>query len=135
MSREHFTHCHCPCKGPLPADAMAGQMYIDRNHAQRAYRERVKDAAAAVGLTVAPSFRAIAASTPTRGHNGDAEKRPNGARRARSGIQVSYPKAVAATTAALVEFGVKPWQAPLVAERALADALSARQRERLEARR
>jgi hypothetical protein len=130
-----FTTCQCGCRRPLQPDQIGNAMYLSGAHAQRAYRKRVKAEAKAAGLEVAPSLRAVRAMGSPRGHNGDPQTGANGRRRARSGLQVSYRKAVEAAADVLVTFGVSSWAAPVAAENAMRTALSPAQRERLEARR
>ena len=80
-----------------------------------------------VGLPASPSLRAARVSRPTGSRNGDAETAGNGPQRRRSGLQVSYRKAVEVVTA---ELGVSRLQV----EMALEQALPAKQRQTLEQR-
>lgn len=86
--------CGCGCGASLVGRS-ARAKYVDRNHAQAAYRQRVKREMERVGLPALPSLRAAGVSRPTIDHNGDAENvQKRAVRRKPSGAQVSYFKAI-----------------------------------------
>jgi hypothetical protein len=124
--------CACPCKQSLEGRRESVR-YIDHTHAQRAYRVRLKESLRSAGLPSSLSLDLVKTTTSTQNHNGDGY-RPVSARR--SGLQVSFPKAVEVVTALLtsaeVHYGVGDPR--MLAERALQRALSDRQRAELHAR-
>lgn len=123
--------CACGCD----EEVGVGMKYKNGAHRQRAYRRRVKAEMERVGLPPLPSLRAAGVSRPTNGRNGDAPVARKGAQRSRSGLQVSYHKAVEHVADSLeVVIGPRA-TAVRVAEHTLAKALSPRQRARLEQQR
>lgn len=89
--------CACPCWQPLPAHAHGRQRYIDPNHKNRAYRERVKARMKAAGLPAAPSLKAADAARTPGNRLGDAEKRRQAPQKRRKpDARVSLRAAVAA---------------------------------------
>jgi hypothetical protein len=91
--------CRCGC-----GDRVEGFMEYRPAHRQRAYRRRVKAEMERAGLPASPSLRAAGVSRGTTARNGDAPAVRNGALRprSRSGLQVSYRKAVEAACRAIV---------------------------------
>lgn len=116
-------YCGCGCGDAV----LDGRTYLSATHRQRAYRRRVREEMVRVGLPASPSLRAARVSRPTGSRNGDAQTARNGSQRRRSGLQVSYFKAVEVLTA---EVGASRLQIEL----ALEQALPARQRQILEQR-
>jgi hypothetical protein len=70
--------CACPCNKPLPADAHARRCYLNERHRDRAYRDRLGEAAEAAGVSVRLSLGKLAASGSTGERRTDAK---NGGRR------------------------------------------------------
>ena len=119
-------YCECGC-GRSVAGWRDGTRFASAACRQRHYRKRVKAEMERVGLPASPSLRAAGVSHPARARNGDAESAPNTPQRARSGLQVSYRKAVEVLHA---ELGASKLSIELALER----ALPARQRATLEDR-
>ena len=71
-------------------------MYVDHRHAQRAYRERLKERLGAEGLPTTLTLETLRAMHPARTSNGDAPARPATTRSGgkRSGRQLSYRRTV-----------------------------------------
>lgn len=93
---------------------------------KRAYRARVKRAAEAVGLRVAPSLAAVRAIDATSQRDGHAETPRKPRKRGREQVRVGYRKAEAELLAAL------PKPEANVAVAALRCALTPKQLEHLE---
>lgn len=124
--------CGCGC-GKSLAGRRRTVLYVDHNHAQRAYRKRVAEALRAQGLPERLSLRSAQTANPTKNRNGDGPRPANvrqASRKRPSGLQVSYVKAHE-------ELHDRLWQFPgaerLIKE-ALRAALSDRQRQRLDER-
>jgi hypothetical protein len=100
---------------------------------KRAYREKVKRAAKAAGVEVAPSLRAIRATRGASGHDGHAGTKPRHAQKRRPEVRLSYRKAVEAL---VEEFTPKPPEGLAIPESffevALLRALSPRARAQVE---
>jgi hypothetical protein len=102
---------------------------------QRAYEAKVKAEAEAVGLRVAPSLKAVRASTRTTQRQADAQNATAAPRKRRTELRVSFRKAVevVAENAALMPMVTRA-QATRSAEQILARALTPRQLEALRER-
>jgi hypothetical protein len=123
--REGFCACGC-------GEAVNGRKFVSGAHRQRAYRARVKAEMERVGLPASPSLRAAGMSRPTPPRNGDAENAGKQPQRGRSGMQVSFPKAVAILEDFFDDSGYA--YTHRLAVKLLAAALSDRQREQLRER-
>jgi hypothetical protein len=122
--------CACPCQEPL-VGRRESVKYIDHTHAQRAYRARLKESLVSAGLPASLSLNLVKTTTSTQNHNGDGYRAVSARR---SGLQVSYRKAVLALALNYQREG-KPWLHTMAkAERVLQEALSDRQRAQLHAR-
>jgi hypothetical protein len=88
--------CACGCKRP----AQRGSKYHDYERCrQRAYRGRVKAAAAAAGLPASISMETVEAATHPTPRNGDARARRNRPQKRRqTDLRISYRKAIDAVT-------------------------------------
>lgn len=123
--------CACPRREPM--DGMPEQVkyrFGDRCRT-RAYRDKLKREAEAAGVVVAPSLRAIRASTGTEGRDGHAENGGKRAQRRRPELRVSYRKAVEVLTAAYAPTGHEDESREFI-EQTLAQALSPRARAQVE---
>lgn len=71
--------CACPCRKPIPAGARATRKYHDPTRCrQRAYRARVREAAARAGVAPTITLSAVRAGTGDRHRYA---KRPAGTRK------------------------------------------------------
>jgi hypothetical protein len=121
--------CECGECDKLVSTGGNGRQRFFPGHRQRAYRKRVKTAMEARGLPASPSLRVARAPGPTGERNGDAKA-------TRSGLQVSYRKAVEAVAWILHDdLDIYYDEAYRRAEEALREQLSDKQRARLDARR
>lgn len=122
--------CKCGCGDEVGF----GMQYKNGAHRQRAYRRRVKAEMERVGLPPLPSLRAAGVSRPTDERNGDVPQARKGAPRSRSGLQVSYPKAIKAAIALAERIETCGGDRDELAGQFMEDALSPRQREVLQQR-
>jgi acyl-homoserine lactone acylase PvdQ len=131
--------CACPCKEPLVGRRKSA-LYLNDAHAQRAYEQRLRDELRSAGLSPSLSKKLAQTTNGTSHHQADGLT-PVSARR--SGLQVSYRKAVEAVARAIREtearYGDDSWQRRpggnvLLAEEALLPVLPERQRAILAAR-
>jgi hypothetical protein len=119
--------CRCGC-----GERVEGMMEYWPAHRQRAYRRRVKAEMERAGLPASPSLRAAGVTRGTTARNGDGENVGNGALRSRSGLQVSYRKAVEVLAEHFISRGeVYPY---VLARNIVKSTLSPRQRQILQAR-
>lgn len=123
--RKGFSRCGC-------GDRVEGFMEYKPAHRQRAYRRRVKAEMERAGLPASPSLRAAGVTRGTTRRNGDAPEPRNGALRSRSGLQVSYRKAVEALAEHFISRG-EPYPYVL-ARNIVKSTLSPRQQEILNER-
>jgi hypothetical protein len=122
--------CACGC-GTSLAGRRDGTLYVDHAHAQRAYRRRLRAALAGAGLPTSLSLRMTDGANGTPTHHGDSRTRSCEAREARSGLQLSYPKAVRVLADAIAPTTPTDADALLRADLILRQALPARQRAKL----
>lgn len=88
--------CACPRKESMEAMPKSIIYRFGDRCRKRAYREKVKRAAKAAGVEVAPSLRAIRATKGTSGRDGHAETKPRRAQKRRLEPRLSYRKAIEA---------------------------------------
>jgi hypothetical protein len=127
--------CACPRKEPMTGMADSILYRHGARCRQRAYEAKVKTEAEAAGLTVAPTLKAVRASTPTTGHQADAQKAKAAPRKRRAELRLSYRRALEALAEELTP---KPPEGLAVPQRyieaALRRALSPTQLEALRER-
>jgi len=135
--------CACPLGEPMDLMPLSVKYRHGDRCRKRAYRAKLKGAAEAVGLQVAPTLRAVELMVSTRERDGHAENGRKRAQKRAPELRVSYPKAVEAMTerlVALIPPGVdlmdelSSERCREIAEEGLSTALSTRQREVLEQR-
>jgi hypothetical protein len=133
------------CKGPrcsklIDTGGNGRRLYCGEQCKDRAYRERVKAAAAAAGVPVKASLRFFgtpSAPGSTGEGRADAQNKRKAAKRRPPSLRISYPKAVEALTAALTNagghlIGMPEPRARECAEQILRPHLSPKVREHLE---
>lgn len=118
--------CACRCGQLLPVDARANRKYLD-GHKQRAYEQRLEQAATARGVPARLSFARLQTPSPTSKPSADAPKRRGGAR---GGVTVAYRRVLSVVADDLADRGVEDAQD--AARRVVRRALSPRARARLD---
>jgi hypothetical protein len=96
----HGRDCRCACPREEPMEGLPSSIkyrHGDRCH-KRAYRARVKEAAAEVGLQTAPTLAAAEAARTTNAPAGQTESPRKSSKPRRVELRVSYRKAVEAFT-------------------------------------
>lgn len=126
--------CACPRREPMDGMPATAKYRHGSRCRQRAYEARVKRAAEAAGLSVAPSMRAVDAARGTNERQADAESSRKRPQRRRTELRVSYRKAVEVLTAAYAPKGHEDESRQFI-ERTLADALPPRARAQVEQQR
>jgi len=91
--------CACPKREPMAGMPSTAKYRYPEICRKRAYREKLKREAEAVGLSVAPTLAAVRAAVTTNGRDGDAYTPAKRPQRRRTELRVSYRKAVEAIDA------------------------------------